>query len=104
MMIGFCVFGRDWLTCAFIVGPLAMLYYAQIEFEEVRLSGQFPEQWPAYVASTPKVLPLKYSSNMWRAWNGEEWIRNREYRAIVATALGILAVVAWYYARINLVG
>lgn len=103
MMFGFCVFCKDWYTLAFIAGPMTLLYFAQVEFEEVRLSKMFPQEWPSYFSSTPKLFPTRYSKNVWRSPSAEEWIRNREYRAIVATGIGVAAVVGWYYLRISLV-
>ncbi len=82
---------------------MTLLYFAQVEFEEVRLSKMFPEEWPHYYASTPKLFPTKIRKEVFRSASMEEWVRNREYRAIVATALGIAAVVGWYYLRISLV-
>lgn len=102
MMFGFCVFCNDWLTLAFIAGPMTLLYFAQVEFEEVRLSKMFPEEWPSYYASTPKLFPTKFRKEVFRSASAEEWVRNREFRAIIATALGIAAVAGWYYLRISL--
>ncbi len=90
---------KDIPTLVFVAGPLTLLYFVQVEFEEVRLSRMFPQVWSSYVASTPRLFPRRITKAVWHGWSQMEWLRNREYRAIGATLLGLAAVTAWHYAR-----
>lgn len=92
MMFAFCIVCRDWLTLAFAIGPMAMLYSIQVLFEEKRLEGMFPAEWSAYKASTPRFFPNKFSRQALVGWKQFEWLRNREYRTIAACGLGVTAI------------
>ncbi|MCA9134402.1 MAG: isoprenylcysteine carboxylmethyltransferase family protein, partial [Planctomycetales bacterium] len=98
MMFAFCLLCRDWLTMAFVAGPLSFLYWLQIRFEERRLANMFASQWPEYARQTPRFLPRRWSRQALQGWSRFEWQRNREYRTIAATGLGLAAVFAWHLA------
>lgn len=99
MMFAFCILCKDLPTFLFIAGPMTFLYWVQVQFEEIRLSKLFPDQWSSYYASTPRFIPWR----LWRAslvgWSKMEWLRNREYRAVGATAFGIAAIYGWHAFR-----
>ncbi len=97
MMFAFCVLCRDWPTLLFVAGPMALLYRLQVLFEERRLERLFPEQWPSYVQSTPRFLPLWPRTPAWTGWTAYEWLRNREYRALAASLVGIGLIWLWHY-------
>ncbi len=99
MMIGFCLLCRDWLMLAFVAGPLAMLYWYQVRFEEQSLKHLFPNQWSDYVDSTPRFFPSRLSGQVMAGWSLAEWLRNREYKAIAASSLGLVAVWMWFLMR-----
>ncbi len=99
MMIGFCILCRDVLTSLFVAGPLVFLYWQQVRFEEVRLAAMFPTQWTSYMEQTPRFIPVRISRKLWAGWSGEQWLRNREYNAIIATSVGLIAVFVWYCVR-----
>lgn len=99
MMFGFCLLCRDWPTLAFVVGPLSFLYWLQVRVEECRLAQLFPTEWPNYMQQTPRFLPYRFSRRLLCGWSLSEWLCNREYRALTATAVGIVAIFAWYMAR-----
>jgi protein-S-isoprenylcysteine O-methyltransferase Ste14 len=101
MMFAFCLFCRDWPTLVFVAGPMAFLYWLQVRFEEHRLANLFPSQWPAYAQRTPRFFPTRFSREALQGWSLSEWKRNREYRGLLASGIGMLAVAAWYYARLN---
>jgi protein-S-isoprenylcysteine O-methyltransferase Ste14 len=99
MMLGFCLLSRDWLTLAFVCGPLVLVYWSQVLLEEERLARLFASQWPAYVQATPRFVPRRLDRRMWAGWSPAEWLRNREYKAIVTAGLGLLAVWIWAVLR-----
>lgn len=96
MMFGFCIFCRDWPTLVFVAGPMACLYRLQVMFEEQRLARLFPTEWPEYSASTPRFFPRSLPPSMFAGWTQYEWLRNREYRAVIASILGVVAVWLWH--------
>ncbi len=99
MMIGFCILCRDWPTLAFAAGPMAVVYWFQVRFEEKRLARLFPNQWPDYVRSTPRFFPNRLSKRILAGWSLAEWLRNREYKAIAASSTGLVGVFMWFLWR-----
>lgn len=100
MMLAFCILSRDGPTMAFICGPLALVYWAQIRHEENWLRGLFPDQWPQYQAAVPRLFPRPAPlQRLLSGWSVAEWKRNREYRAVLATAVGIVAIYGWFLMR-----
>lgn len=99
MMMGFCVLCRDWLTLLFVTGPMSYLYWKQVRLEEEKLSRLFPDQWYDYVAHTPRFIPRRLALTCFSGWSLFEWQRNREYKAMLASTLGIAAVWAWHAMR-----
>lgn len=97
MMFGFCVLCRDIATLAFIAGPMAIVYWVQVQIEEKRMAEYFPAQWPDYFASVPRFLPKLFARHAFHGWSAKEWVRNREYQAVGATMFGLLAVYAWHF-------
>ena len=99
MMMGFCILCRDWPTMLFVAGPMSYLYWKQVRFEEENLSRAFPTQWREYVQRTPRFIPIRLSRAVWGGWALAQWRRNREYQAIAASLLGVLAVWGWFALR-----
>ncbi len=100
LMIGFCVLCRDVPTLLFVAGPMSLLYWVQVRFEEKRLASLFPTQWPDYAGSVPRFFPNLMRVRSWRptlfqGWSVAEWLRNREYNALAGCGLGLLGVYIW---------
>lgn len=96
MMFAFCTLCRDWPTMMFVAGPMTMLYWGQVQFEEQRLSEKFPHEWRSYAQGTPRFIPRRFDVRMWTGWTAKEWLRNREYRALTASLVGLVAVYVWH--------
>ncbi|MEM7475234.1 MAG: isoprenylcysteine carboxylmethyltransferase family protein [Planctomycetota bacterium] len=96
MMIGFCILMRDPFTLLFVIGPMAFLYWLQIIFEEKRLAFLFPRDWQEYCSQVPRLLPRRYSSRVFEGWTSFEWLRNREYKSLLASIFGVAAIYAWH--------
>lgn len=101
MMIAFCLLCNDWLTLAFVVGPMSFLYWLQVQSEEQKLSDIFVSQWDCYAKKTPRFIPTNFSRAAFSGWSTFEWFRNREYRAIAASLIGLLCIVVWRWARLS---
>lgn len=97
MMIAFAIWLRDLPTFLFILGPMSLLYRTQVLFEEKRLSFLFGDAWTAYAKRVPRFIPRHFPpAEAFQGWTLFEWRRNREYRAILATAIGVLGIYAWH--------
>jgi protein-S-isoprenylcysteine O-methyltransferase Ste14 len=93
MMYGFALIMSDWLSIAFIAGPMTVLYYFQVLNEEKYLANAFPNQWTSYIKQTSRFVPLKFNSNWRSGWSVAQWRCNREYQAIYGAAVGILGLI-----------
>lgn len=95
MMIGFCALVQDLYTIWIIAGPMALLYWFQVRIEERRLERLYPQDWPLYAATTPRFLPRPWKMVRGGGWSLAQWLSNREYQAIIASAVGLGLLVAW---------
>ena len=94
-MFAFCLLLRDWPSFAFVVGPLSILYWVQVRFEEARLARLFPNDWPAYARQVPRIVPRRWVAAASTGWSLIEWRRNREYNALVMSLVALLAIYVW---------
>jgi protein-S-isoprenylcysteine O-methyltransferase Ste14 len=95
MMIGFCVLIDDVENLWFVLGPIAFIYLIKLLAEERVLAQKFGERWQQYADSVPRFVPYRLPKNVVALWSGRQWLRNREYNALAATALGLMAIQAW---------
>jgi protein-S-isoprenylcysteine O-methyltransferase Ste14 len=96
MMAGVCSLIDDAENIWFILGPIGFMYMIKLHHEESRLSKKFGERWQEYVRAVPRFIPAKLPINGFAGWDARQWITNREYQAVAATALGLLAIEAWH--------
>jgi protein-S-isoprenylcysteine O-methyltransferase Ste14 len=95
MMIGFCTLVDDKENIWFVLGPFVALYFLHILKEERNLAGKFGEEWKKYADSVPRLLPRRLRTGGTARWSLNQWTRNREYQALGAASLGLLAIEAW---------
>ena len=62
--------------------------------EEHFLASKFPSEWPQYAASTPRFLPRLTAWPSLSGWRLSQWLKSREYNAVVATLAAIVALKA----------
>lgn len=94
MLVGFCLLIGDVWTAAVLLSTWIITYPATVAREESRLARFFPEQWDAYAAATPRLFARRLPSGLGNV-SLERWLHNREYQAIIASILGIMAVEVW---------
>jgi len=84
---------------AWVVSLLLFLvtYIPTILGEEAGLAHAFGEQWQAYKASTPRLIPnpLKLGELRHTSWDARQWYKNHEHNTVLA-ALVILALLYAY--------
>lgn len=95
MMIGFCALVQDSQSIWFIIGPVALLYWFQVRFEEARLAHWFAADWPGYAAVTGRFLPRRFTRDAFRGWTLSRWLHNREYRAVLYSLLSLAGLAIW---------
>ncbi len=95
MVLGFCALIGDLWTAGILLTVLLVTYPATIAYEETLISATFPSLWPSYVAhTTSRILPQRLPRS-WGPATWAQWRHNREYRAIMAVGIGLVALVAW---------
>lgn len=95
MMVGFCALVQDSQSIWFIVGPVALLYWFQIRFEETRLAHWFAAEWPLYAAATGRFIPRRFTRDAFRGWTLSRWLQNREYRAVLSSLVSLAGLALW---------
>ncbi|MFZ0413138.1 MAG: isoprenylcysteine carboxylmethyltransferase family protein [Candidatus Acidiferrales bacterium] len=104
MAVGFAVAGRSWISGAIILGYFAAVYYAVMRNEESDLRARYGAAFEEYVARVPLFWPR--ISGARRALAGEapshfswaQYRRNREWRALLGTLIGIGIIALRIYA------
>lgn len=92
MMFGFCTLMKDWLAMAFVIGPITVLYWYQVRVEERNLSNRFHDEWHQYFGTTGRFLPRSISRSVLAYWSFRQWLKNREYQAVIATLIALAAL------------
>jgi protein-S-isoprenylcysteine O-methyltransferase Ste14 len=94
MVLGICLLIGDpenlWVSAV----VLALLYVPKVRSEEHFLAGKFPAEWPQYAASTPRFLPRLTAWPSLSGWRFSQWLKSREYNAVVATLVAVVALKA----------
>jgi len=81
-----------WHDSLVIFGPILLIYLLTMRREERRLAQAYGPRWEAYVAQTPRLLPLRPHSYQPGRWTLQQWRKSREYRAAVSGLVALLAL------------
>jgi protein-S-isoprenylcysteine O-methyltransferase Ste14 len=95
MMLGFCLLLDNLWDISLIVLPVVVLYFVKVRQEEKLLASLFPGEWPAYYASTPRFIPRLARTDVRADWRLSQWMRSREYQALGATIVALVALKVW---------
>lgn len=95
MMLGFCALIDDSENLWFVLGPMLALYIYRTLLEERTLSAEFGDQWDQYAKTVPRFIPRRWPKNSFATWKLDQWLRNREYNAVSAVFVGLVAVQIW---------
>lgn len=96
MMFGFCALIADPISIAVILGPVLLIYIVKVRQEERLLSNRFSEQWAVYARTTPRFLPRLRWVNVKADWRFSQWLRHREYQAVLASLVALAAIKVWH--------
>jgi protein-S-isoprenylcysteine O-methyltransferase Ste14 len=95
IMCGFCLLIDDPENLFIVLGPLAGLYALQVLHEERVLNERYQLRWVEYRQRVPRLLPRRWPREPLAGWELSQWLGSREYRALGACLLGMLAVQLW---------
>ena len=95
IMSGFCSLIDDEENIWIVLGPLASLYVLQILHEERVLSKLYGERWDDYARHVPRLFPRRWPRSAGDTWEFSQWTGSREYNALGATLLGLVALQIW---------
>jgi protein-S-isoprenylcysteine O-methyltransferase Ste14 len=95
MMFGFCALINDLRNFLFVLGPVLLLYIVKVRNEERWLSKLFPAQFAQYARQTPRFLPRLARTDMLAQWSTSQWLRSREYQAVTAALVALVAIKVW---------
>jgi protein-S-isoprenylcysteine O-methyltransferase Ste14 len=96
MMLGFCLLVDDRENIWFVLGPILFLYILRALNEEKYLARAFPDEWPIFSGSVPRFIPRRLPTTWFNDWSLSQWTKNREYQALSAVLLGLVAIQIWH--------
>jgi protein-S-isoprenylcysteine O-methyltransferase Ste14 len=97
MMVGFCQLIDDAENIWFVMGPVIALYIYRALHEEKFLAATFPDQWTEFARKVPRFFPRRLPKQLFSTWDLKQWINNREYQAVSAVVLGLIALQIWQF-------
>ncbi len=97
MMVGFCQLIDDAENIWFVVGPVLVLYVYRALSEEKVLAAAFPNQWDEFARLVPRFFPRRLPKELFATWDFKQWAKNREYNAVSAVFLGLVALQIWQF-------
>jgi protein-S-isoprenylcysteine O-methyltransferase Ste14 len=94
--MGFCTMLMDWENFLLVAILLVPLHIRRTLREEKKLSELYGEAWMAYKARVgaffPKVKPMGFLAG----WSGGQWIKNKEYGALVTSVVILILMQIWH--------
>jgi protein-S-isoprenylcysteine O-methyltransferase Ste14 len=96
MMFGFCTLLNDPLNLLFVAGPMLLLYAVKVRNEEQWLARLFPATFAQYTRATPRFVPRIGRTDLLVNWSRSQWIRAREYQAVGAALVALVALQVWH--------
>jgi hypothetical protein len=110
LAVGFVIAGRSWLAGLLVAVYFATFYYAVMRNEEEDLRQRFGTAFDEYAArvplffprfSEPKSAPSSPAGQSAARFSWAQYLRNREYRALIGTiaGLGIVWLRVWLRAH-----
>ena len=93
---GFAVAARNWWLAAGMAAMFLVIYIPVIRFEENLLRGLFPNDFDAYCARVPRLVPRLRAekSGAPGGFSRELYRKHREYQAALGAVLMFAALVA----------
>ncbi len=94
MVAGYCLLLNDRENIWVLSIALAFIYGPKVRSEERWLSQRFPSEWAQYAARTWRFLPRTLALPQIAGWRLSQWLKSREYNAVLASAAALVALAA----------
>lgn len=91
---GFCVLIADVATTVILAIGFSVTIGPTIRLEEQKLSERFGKAWTDYVDRIPTIVPRSCPQSVGPV-SLSTWLRNREYNAVIASIVGLVAWAVW---------
>lgn len=92
---GFVLAARSWLVAVILAFYFVIFYVQVMRREESELRQQYGQAFDDYAAAVPLFWPkLRVTSAKGAAFSFAQYVRNREYNALIGAALTIAALSA----------
>jgi protein-S-isoprenylcysteine O-methyltransferase Ste14 len=112
LAVGFIIAGHSWIAGVLVGAYFGIFYYAVMRNEEEDLRARFGAAFTEYTARVPLFFPRPPKAPVQVAdsvsestgkFSTSQYLRNREYQALVGTAvgLGIMWLRTWLRARMG---
>lgn len=95
MMSGFCLLVASPVDGLVVAVLLCVVYWPTVRREERKLAARYGERWEAFARSSPAIFPCRWPSRLSIDWSWRQWLRNREYRALVASLAALAGLYFW---------
>ncbi len=95
MMSGFCLLVADPVNGLVVAALLCVVYLPTVQREERKLAARYGERWEAFVRRSPAIIPCRWPTRLAIAWSWRQWLRNREYKALVASLAALAGLYVW---------
>ncbi len=96
LALGFCALVGAGVNLLVMLGPIGWLYVMKVRKEERSLAHSHGASWLAYAQATPRFFPRTLPRLDLSDWRATLWTRNHEYRACLATIVGLAALKLWH--------
>ena len=75
--------------------PMAFIFWLTMHREEQRMAGKYGAAWDAYAGRTPRFLPRRLPTTLTEGWSLAQWLRSREYNAVLAACCILVGLTVW---------
>lgn len=77
------------------LGLVLAISWVTLRREERRMAGKYGTAWQRYAARTGRLLPRRLACDSSGEWSLAQWVRSREYNAVIAAAVALALLELW---------
>ena len=95
MMFGFCALVGNPINLLIVI-PMVVIYSVKVRQEERLLASLFGADWVEYERTTPRFVPRPALVDLSSDWRLAQWLHAREFQAVGASLLAVIAIAFWH--------
>jgi protein-S-isoprenylcysteine O-methyltransferase Ste14 len=92
MILGFCALINDRENIWIVLVVFPFLYVPQVAAEERYLKAKFGRKWIRYSNRAGRFFPRRLVRPRFAGWRLTQWMKSREYNALLTTVAGLAAL------------